>query len=263
MRTTIPKKLRFEVFKRDSFRCQYCGADAPNVLLHIDHIKPVSKGGTNEIVNLVTSCTSCNLGKSNILLDDQSAVSKARAQMQELQDRREQLDMMMAWREGLRALKGEAIAKLCRYWEKHTPGWAVNDNGKKNIDKWLSTFSIEEITQAMDIAVAQYLELDNDGQVTGESWDTGFNKIPGICIVERQSKEQPDIKDLYYIRGILRNRLQGYFDNAKAIRWLRAARSWGVTIDELREMAISVKNWSQFSTAIDELIESKKSDNEQ
>ena len=62
-------KLRFEILKRDSFTCQYCGRKAPNVILHVDHIIPVSKGGTNIKTNLVTACQDCNLGKTDVLLN--------------------------------------------------------------------------------------------------------------------------------------------------------------------------------------------------
>lgn len=62
-RKAISKKTRFEVFKRDGFECQYCGAHPPGVLLHIDHILAVANGGTNAIDNLVTACQPCNLGK--------------------------------------------------------------------------------------------------------------------------------------------------------------------------------------------------------
>lgn len=62
-RIAISKKVRFEVFKRDGFKCQYCGRSAPDVILHVDHINPVSNGGNNDIMNLVTSCSECNLGK--------------------------------------------------------------------------------------------------------------------------------------------------------------------------------------------------------
>jgi hypothetical protein len=62
-RKSISKKTRFEVFKRDGFRCQYCGACPPGVLLHVDHIVAVASGGDNGIDNLVTSCEPCNLGK--------------------------------------------------------------------------------------------------------------------------------------------------------------------------------------------------------
>lgn len=46
-RKAISKKIRFEVFKRDSFRCQYCGSSAPDILLQIDHIKPIKGGAIN------------------------------------------------------------------------------------------------------------------------------------------------------------------------------------------------------------------------
>jgi len=69
-RKSLGKKLRFEVFKRDGFKCVYCGATPPSVLLHVDHITPASKGGLNEIDNLVTSCEPCNLGKSDRTLSD-------------------------------------------------------------------------------------------------------------------------------------------------------------------------------------------------
>jgi 5-methylcytosine-specific restriction endonuclease McrA len=39
----ISRKIRFEIFKRDSFKCQYCGRSAPEIVLNVDHINPVSK----------------------------------------------------------------------------------------------------------------------------------------------------------------------------------------------------------------------------
>lgn len=69
-RRPISVKTRFEVFKRDNFTCQYCGAHPPDVLLHVDHINPVSNGGQNDEVNLITSCQDCNLGKGKRLLSN-------------------------------------------------------------------------------------------------------------------------------------------------------------------------------------------------
>lgn len=62
-RTNIPKRLRFEVLQRDGFRCQYCGAPASKIELHVDHIHPVAAGGTNDPLNLITACIDCNAGK--------------------------------------------------------------------------------------------------------------------------------------------------------------------------------------------------------
>jgi len=59
----IPVKLRFHILERDSHRCAYCGATAPEVKLHVDHIVPADLGGTEEEDNLVTACSDCNVGK--------------------------------------------------------------------------------------------------------------------------------------------------------------------------------------------------------
>lgn len=258
IRKAISKTLRFEVFKRDSFRCQYCGVEAPNVLLHIDHIKPVADGGLNELTNLITSCLPCNLGKRDVPLNDHAAVNKVRAQLDELQERREQLDLMMQWRESLRDLDQEAVARIADYWDEHTPGWSVNEHGKRKITKWLQTFGVEEICVAMDTSAASYLEFDADDNVTSESVARAFDKVIGICRVNKASKTDPDLKQLYYIRGILRNRIPGYFDGDGALQYLRNARSWEVKIEDLNAMARGVRNWTGFTTAIGELILEKR-----
>lgn len=78
-RKPISKRTRFEVFKRDAFECQYCGAHPPGVLLHVDHIVAVANGGGNEMDNLITACEPCNLGKSSVDLNvtPQSLAAKA------------------------------------------------------------------------------------------------------------------------------------------------------------------------------------------
>lgn len=60
--------LRWKIFDRDAFTCQYCGRRAPDVILHVDHIIPVSDGGTDNEDNLITSCSACNIGKNTTFL---------------------------------------------------------------------------------------------------------------------------------------------------------------------------------------------------
>lgn len=88
-RKAISTKTRFEVFKRDGFTCQYCGAHPPGVLLHVDHVVAVANGGLNAIDNLVTACEPCNLGKGARPLHvvPQSLADKAK----ETQEREAQL----------------------------------------------------------------------------------------------------------------------------------------------------------------------------
>lgn len=70
-------KLRFQILERDGFRCQYCGAKGSDTELHVDHIHPESKGGTDDPKNLIAACQPCNLGKSDtILRRKQSAIGR-------------------------------------------------------------------------------------------------------------------------------------------------------------------------------------------
>lgn len=63
--------LRFKILSRDNFTCKYCGRSPRHddaVVLHVDHVTPLSRGGTWDESNLITSCRECNLGKKDILL---------------------------------------------------------------------------------------------------------------------------------------------------------------------------------------------------
>lgn len=78
-RRPISKKIRFEVFKRDAFMCQFCGETPPAAVLEVDHIIPVAHGGGDDIDNLHTACFACNRGKGATMLDvlPQSVAQKA------------------------------------------------------------------------------------------------------------------------------------------------------------------------------------------
>lgn len=65
-RESVSKSRRFEVFKRDGYKCRLCGrSQSDGVTLHVDHRIPLAKGGANEDENLWTLCDDCNLGKSD------------------------------------------------------------------------------------------------------------------------------------------------------------------------------------------------------
>lgn len=68
-RSSVPPRIRFEVLRRDGFRCTYCGRSArEGVVLHVDHVIPVAGGGSNDIENLVAACSGCNQGKGSSAL---------------------------------------------------------------------------------------------------------------------------------------------------------------------------------------------------
>lgn len=63
LREAISPKLRVEILMRDNSRCALCGTTAKRARMEIDHIIPVSKGGTNDPTNLQVLCVTCNQGK--------------------------------------------------------------------------------------------------------------------------------------------------------------------------------------------------------
>ena len=64
-RKTLSLSLRYDIMRRDGFQCTICSASGKNARIQIDHIIPVSKGGSNEESNLRVLCFECNHGKSD------------------------------------------------------------------------------------------------------------------------------------------------------------------------------------------------------
>lgn len=62
-RTGISVSTRYRILKRDHFKCVYCGRNASEVAIEIDHYTPVSAGGGNDDANLRAACRECNGGK--------------------------------------------------------------------------------------------------------------------------------------------------------------------------------------------------------
>ena len=129
-RTSLGDKLRFEIFKRDSFTCQYCGNQPPNVVLWVDHIQPVSKGGSDESINLVTSCKECNRGKGDRKL---SALPPSVDDI--ISEQAETIAQLTAYNDFLRrihAIEREATDDLVSYFEE-TSGYELNKEDAASI----------------------------------------------------------------------------------------------------------------------------------
>lgn len=254
-RQPVGKKTRFEVFKRDSFTCQYCGAKAPDVLLQVDHIKPVSKGGGNDLLNYVTACEACNNGKGARLLDDSSVVERQRAQLAALSERRDQLQMMIEWRDGLEAIKADTVSLISDRVEERG-GFPPNENGKSHIRKWLKRFSFDEVLFGVDEAFDQYMLWAGD-EPDQKAWEVAFSKIPAICSVRSQQAEKPYLHSLYYIQGILRNRFRD-----KRGRYVKALEEmildWEADADLLQAAAKRCADWEDFNEFVSAACQAKQ-----
>lgn len=60
---------RKNIFRRDEYKCVYCG-DTDKSILTLDHVIPQSKGGGNSWTNLVTACLQCNSDKRDLTLEE-------------------------------------------------------------------------------------------------------------------------------------------------------------------------------------------------
>ncbi|MCR4411673.1 MAG: HNH endonuclease [Thermoguttaceae bacterium] len=240
------------MFKRDSFTCQYCGRKAPDVLLEVDHIDPVAKGGAHDILNLITSCKDCNAGKLDRKLNDTTVLDKRHQQLKELQERKEQIEMMFEWQKNLAKLDDHVIEQLSDYWSERVPGFSLNENGKKALRKLKRRFEVQEIMAAMKTAAETYVRTEN-GKPTQDSVELAWKKVGGICNVRRQEEDKPYMQRLLYIRGILRNRLS-YLNEPLALQLMERAVEANANIDSLESFAKTARNWTQWRQGIEDFL---------
>ena len=257
-RKSLSKKIRFEVFKRDAFTCQYCGRKAPDVVLQIDHIEPVSKGGTNEFLNLVTSCVACNSGKSDRRLSDNSVLEKQRQQLQDLQERKEQIEMLFEWKKGLMDLDDQVTQELSDVWSAAAPGFSLNQSGLNGLRKLTKQFSVDEIITAMHISAEQYLRFVDDSP-TQESVENAWKKVGGICNNRKRDASNPDLKRLRYIRGILRNRLN-YIVEDEALKLLEQTYALGASVENREKHALAADRWTDWRDEVQEFVWKQKAE---
>lgn len=187
-RKPIPKKIRFEVFKRDRFTCQYCGRMAPDVILQIDHIKPVAEGGKNEILNLVTACQECNLGKGKTLLTDDSALKMQQKQLLNLAERKEKSDMMIAWKTELMDIVDDQVGVINDLIKRITGGYYLNSQGERDVRRLIRQFSFTEVCDAAEQSFLYYFDDSNEDMVN-RTFNEALKKIGGICWNTRKEKE--------------------------------------------------------------------------
>lgn len=168
-RKSLSKKTRFEVFKRDSFTCQYCGAKAPDVILEVDHITPVAEGGDNDLTNLVTSCFDCNRGKGKRVLSDDAVVAKRRSQLEHQQERLEQLEMMNEWRKSVSEIEAKQVDSIEDVFIE-CYGIQFCSQDRARVRRMIRQFGFQMVLMCADIACVQY---DDPGDA--------LSKLGGIC----------------------------------------------------------------------------------
>lgn len=118
---SLSKSKRFKVFDRDGYKCRYCGrTPEDSIILEVDHVIPISKGGGDVMENLVTSCFECNRGKSAIeigsvapesdadrfrRLQETAELERAAEELREITERKKQL--VQEWANTICGITGE------------------------------------------------------------------------------------------------------------------------------------------------------------
>lgn len=255
-RVAISKKLRFEVFKRDAFTCQYCGQKSPDVILNCDHVKPVADGGTTDILNLITSCFDCNSGKGARSLSEQAVLNKQVDQLAELQARREQIEMLIDWRSGLERLKEDTTDKVAEHWSTTVENrCSLTKSGRDKVRKLVKDYGLDLVLRAMPEALDTYGRREGDEQLlTLSSIEIAFSKLGGVCRTLRDSIDKPWLKQAFYIRGILRARLS-YVDDREVLRLMEECAKRDVDFDSLQRIAKATRNWSSFRGTLERFID--------
>lgn len=148
-RSPLSKKLRFEVFKRDNFTCQYCGAQPPKVVLEVDHIHPIAEGGSSEPENLITSCNLCNRGKGKRVLGDK--IIRPDADLMWLQTQQELAELKRYQKVKAQREKAtvEIVGQLQQHWMDVTGlDWSPSDAHCRQL---INRHSPEVVEQAFTI----------------------------------------------------------------------------------------------------------------
>ena len=148
---SITKKLRFEIFKRDGFQCQYCGKQPPEAILEVDHIIPKSKNGSGDIENLTTSCFDCNRGKG---AEDLTTLPKEiHERMAILKERELQIKELYKFQENKKQRIQKDLLYLSDVWERLSEnGYGFSNHIALQIRNLLRHFSCHCIEDAMELS---------------------------------------------------------------------------------------------------------------
>lgn len=150
----VSKRLRFEVLRRDSHTCRYCGRSAPEVKLTVDHVVPETLGGSDDPDNLVAACSDCNAGKSSVPADaplvNDVAVDAARwsRAMQEVAETRR------SQREEARRRQEAFIAKWNTWTYQNDKPVDLSAAWRSSIDQFITAgLEVDELTELVDVAM--------------------------------------------------------------------------------------------------------------
>jgi hypothetical protein len=119
-------------------------------VLEVDHIEPVSKGGSDEYANLITSCFDCNRGKSNHQLEVSDCDNVALMQVEQIAQLTALNQMLKKSVATQKEQCGDVVQHLLEVWS-----WSedlVTEKDRASIRRFMTDLNFSQITRAIDIA---------------------------------------------------------------------------------------------------------------
>jgi len=175
----ISKKLRFEVFKRDGFKCAYCGKSPPAVVLEVDHIDPRSLGGSNDINNLITACFDCNRGKKAIPLS--KIPRKLSENLEVLKEQEAQLKEYQKYAKKINLRTKKDMDEIDTIYQDAYPDWSFSEPFRNtSLKKFLSLLPKEEIIASLYLSISRF-PYDKDRVIRyfcGVCWHKIKKRVP-------------------------------------------------------------------------------------
>ena len=213
------------------------------------------------MLNLTTACQECNAGKSDRRLDDDTVVRRQQQQLEELQARQEQMEMMLQWKRGLIDLEAQAVDSVAELWTELAAGYHLNERGQAELRRLIGKYGAEEVTEALRIATRSYLRFQ-PGQAVPlkESVEDAWKKVGGICHLRREQEDKPYLRQLYAIRAGLRHRFR-YVDEKRAIILMRrVVDERGVAPAAIEQLVQDAPNWTSFRQTLEYWLETGDTD---
>lgn len=207
----INTKVRFEIFKRDLFTCQYCGRSSPEVELQVDHIVPQAKGGSDDIDNLITACSECNYAKNDTQLFDSSYLKNSFEEqvkaLKDIQKRREQFNLFIAYRRELAELEKIEVLEVSLLSSKVIK--ELDNRYFLKIRNLIKKYGFVNVYSAMEKCVSMFYKMDDSYR----HFEIEF--LPTMCGVlfdgeDLDCKEESNLEAYIIIKVVNNYLLCGY-----------------------------------------------------
>lgn len=207
-------RTRFEVFKRDEFTCRYCGQRSPEVILEVDHIVPECEGGSDDPINLTTSCWDCNRGKAGVPLASVMTGEDPHDRAIEILERKRQLE------EYNRVLEEDLAAReadtwwLWRYWQRERGYTEANE--LDSMPRREATWIRNTLTYCPRTTLQEFMDAAMGVGATSDlryvkgcvrNWRETTMAAPGLSETSRRAVEQFEsiVADLQRACGLTRD----------------------------------------------------------